>query len=82
MEEERTSIANKHDLESVALQAFTDEVIERMIFDGGKLRDLLESFGLGWKDRTKKELALMEDLLPFLKKLANGREIAGLKAYE
>jgi len=28
------------------------------------------------------ELELMEDLIPLLKKLANGREIIGLNAYE
>jgi type I restriction enzyme, R subunit len=37
---------------------------------------------LGWKDRTKKELALMGQLGPYLKKLAHGREISGLAAYE
>lgn len=34
------------------------------------------------KARTQKELALMGDLLPLLKKRSGGREIAGLKAYE
>ena len=38
--------------------------------------------GRGWKARTQKELALMGELLPLLKKRAGGREIAGLKAYE
>jgi len=37
---------------------------------------------LGWKARTQKELALMEELTPLLHKLAQGREIAGLAAYE
>ena len=37
---------------------------------------------LGWKARTKAELTLMEDLIPLLKKLAQGREISGLGAYE
>jgi type I restriction enzyme R subunit len=37
---------------------------------------------LGWKDRADKELALMAELLPLLKKLAKGRDISGLKAYE
>ncbi len=37
---------------------------------------------LGWKARTQKELELMEDLVPILKKLAHGREISGLGAYE
>lgn len=30
----------------------------------------------------KKALALMEDLIPLLKKRAEGRDISGLKAYE
>jgi type I restriction enzyme R subunit len=38
--------------------------------------------GLGWKARTKKELALMDDLIPLLHKLADGQEISGLRAYE
>ena len=33
-------------------------------------------------ERREKELALMDDLLPLLKKLAGGREISGLNAYE
>nr|WP_261341679.1 hypothetical protein [Candidatus Kuenenia stuttgartiensis] len=48
-----------------------------MVFDGEKLSDLMEPLGLSWKDRTKNELELMEDLIPLLKKLAGGREIAG-----
>ena len=56
--------------------------MNRMIFDGEQLSDLLAPLGLGWKERTKKELALMEDLVPLLKKLAQGREISGLAAYE
>ena len=35
-----------------------------------------------WRDRREKELALMDDLLPLLKKVAGGREISGLNAYE
>ena len=53
-----------------------------MIFDGEKLTDLLEPLDLSWKERRLKELALMEDLVPLLKKLAKGKEISGLKAYE
>jgi type I restriction enzyme R subunit len=37
---------------------------------------------LSWKERRVKELALMVDLVPQLKKLAQGHEISGLKAYE
>ena len=53
-----------------------------MIFDGEQLGDLLAPLGLGWKARTQKELALMDDLIPLLHKLAHGREISGLGAYE
>ncbi len=79
---ELVSLADKHGIESTSLQIFVNSIIERMIFDGEKLSDLLEPLDLGWRDRTEKELALMEDLIPQLKKLANGREIVGLKAYE
>ena len=37
---------------------------------------------LGWRARTEKELALMADLVPLLKKRAGGRDISGLSAYE
>jgi type I restriction enzyme R subunit len=53
-----------------------------MIFDAEELNDLLAPLQLGWKDRAKKEQALMTDLIPQLKKLAQGREISGLNAYE
>ena len=53
-----------------------------MIFDGEKLTDLLEPLDLTWKERRLKELALMEDLVPQLKKIAAGRDISGLAAYE
>lgn len=79
---EMAAIANKRGIEAASLQAFVNEIIERMIFDGEKLSDLLEPLELGWRDRTKKELELMDDLIPLLKKLAGGREIAGLGAYE
>jgi len=43
---------------------------------------LFEPLELGWRERKEKELALMVDLIPLLKKLAQGREISGLAAYE
>jgi type I restriction enzyme R subunit len=76
------AIAKEHGLETTALKGFVDSIISRMIFNGEQLNDLLAPLELGWKDRTKKELALMEDLIPHLKKLAQGREISGLNAYE
>ena len=77
-----SSMAAKHALQSPALQAFVDVIMRRMIFDGETLTDLLAPRELGWKDRRVAELALMDDLLPLLKKLAQGREISGLAAYE
>ena len=79
---ELADIATKHGLEAAALQTFVDGIMQRMIFDGEQLSDLLAPLELGWKARTKKELALMEDLIPLLHKLAQGREISGLVAYE
>lgn len=81
-EKKVASVAGKYGIASESLQAFIDKIMERMIFDGEKLSDLLEPLDLGWRERTKKELELMEDLIPLLKKLAGGREIVGLKAYE
>jgi type I restriction enzyme R subunit len=79
---ELVTIANKHGLQVVMLKTFTDQIINRMIFDGEKLTDLLEPLELSWKERRVKELALMEDLVPHLKKQVQGREISGLAAYE
>lgn len=79
---ELATIAEKHGLETAALQAFVDGIMGRMIFDGEQLSDLLAPLELGWKARGQKELALMEDLIPLLKKRAQGREISGLSAYE
>lgn len=79
---ELAAVAELHGLETAALQAFVDAIMQRMIFDGEKLSDLLAPLNLGWKARTQKELALMADLTPLLHKLAQGRDISGLAAYE
>lgn len=76
------ALSDKHGLPVTALQGFVDAILARRIFDGEQLTELLGPLDLGWKARTQKELALMGDLLPLLKKRAGGREIAGLKAYE
>ena len=80
--QEMAALSAKHGLPLTSLQAFVDDVLARRIFDGEQLTGLLAPLDLGWKARTQKELALMGDLLPLLKKRAGGREIAGLKAYE
>jgi len=79
---ELAAIAGKHGLAAAALQAFVDGILERMIFDGEQLGDLMAPLDLGWKARTQAELALMDDLVPLLTKRAAGRDISGLSAYE
>ena len=79
---ELAAIAAKHQLATAALQRFVDGILQRMIFDGEQLSDLMAPLELGWKARTQAELALMEDLHPLLTKRAQGRDISGLSAYE
>lgn len=79
---ELAAIASKHGLATAALQTFVDGILDRMIFDGEALSDLMAPLDLGWKARTQGELALMEDLHPLLTKRAAGRDISGLSAYE
>ena len=79
---ELADVASKHGLSTAALQSFVDGILERMIFDGEQLTDLMEPLGLNWKNRRVKELELMSDLLPLLTKRAEGRDISGLRAYE
>lgn len=76
------TIANKHGIDPKRFHNFIELIMSRMIFDGELLTDLLAPLELGWKDRAKKELELMEELIPLLKKLAGEQEISGLSAYE
>jgi type I restriction enzyme R subunit len=75
-------IAQKHALSADALQGFIDQIMDRYIFDPDALTDLFAHLGLGWKARAKKELELMEDVTPLLRRLAGGREISGLEVYD
>ena len=79
---ELADMAAKHGLALNTLQAFVDQVLRRRIFDGERLSDLMAPLGLGWKARTQKELALVEELGPLLHRLAQGQKISGLDAYE
>ncbi|HEU5054604.1 MAG TPA: type I restriction endonuclease subunit R [Hanamia sp.] len=79
---ELAAIAEKNGLKTAALKSFVDGIMSRMIFDAEELNELLAPLQLGWKERAHKEQALMNDLIPQLKKLAQGREISGLNAYE
>jgi type I restriction enzyme R subunit len=79
---ELTAIATRHQLAPAALQAFVDGILQRMIFDGEALSDLMATLDLGWKARAQAELALMKELVPLLHKRVQGRDISGLSAYE
>lgn len=79
---ELATIANKHHLAPAALQGFVEGVLQRMIFDGDQLSDLMAPLDLGWKARAQAELALMKELHDLFIKRAQGREISGLSAYE
>ena len=79
---ELAAIAARHGLTTAALQTFVDGILDRMIFDGEHLSDLMAPLDLAWKARTQAELALMADLHPLLTKRAGGRDISGLSAYE
>ncbi len=80
--QELAAIAAKHGLATDALQTFVAGILDRMIFDGEQLTDLLAPLELGWKARKDTELALMADLHPILTKRSGGRDISGLSAYE
>ncbi len=75
-------LARTHGLTTESLTTFVNTILQRMVFDGEELTDLMEPLGLGWRARRERELALMADLVPLLNKRADGREISGLNAYE
>jgi type I restriction enzyme R subunit len=79
---ELAAVAQKHGLTTDRLQTFVDAILQRMVFDGEQLTELMQPLGLGWRERRVKELALMDELVPLLKKRAAGRDISGLNAYE
>ena len=82
MAREVAAMATKHGVDGVALQGFVDLVLRRCVFDGEQLTELFEPLGLGWIERGDRELELMEELGPFLRRAVGEREISGLRAYE
>ncbi len=76
------TIAEKHGFDFITMESFVKPILLKMVFDGDRLRDLFQTLNLGWKERSKREIAFMEDFIPFIKKQANGQEISGLSAYE
>lgn len=79
---ELDTIASQYGLDTVALHAFVELTLERMVLDSEQLDELLEPLDLGWKARGKKAQALIKDLTAPLHRRANGREISGWAAYE
>ena len=79
---ELAALAERNGLAVDVLQRFVDGILARRIFDGEQLTELLAPLELGWKARAQREIALMGELVPLLKKRAGGREISGLRAYE
>ena len=76
------AIADKHHIRVSALRSFVNDIVDRKIFDGEKLNELLEPLSLGWRDRTRKETEVMTDLAPLIRRMLPGQEISGLSAYE
>lgn len=76
------AIADKHQISVFTLRSFVNDIVERKIFDGEKLNELLEPLNLGWRDRTRKETEVMTDLTPLIRRMLPGQEISGLSAYE
>ncbi|MCY4205442.1 MAG: hypothetical protein OXE92_06940 [Bacteroidetes bacterium] len=80
--EQIDNLAKIYGLTSKSLLDFVDTILHRKIFDGEMLTELMEPLGLAWRERSQQELTLMADLIPLLKKRANGQIISGLSAYE
>ena len=79
---ELNEMALRRNLEPLSLQSFVSHILDRFIFDGELLTDLFSPLELGWKDRRVKELALMKELSPLLKAIANNKKISGLEVYD
>jgi len=79
---EIVTIATKHGLDQTTLQEFVKTLLLRKIIDGDHLSDLFITMDLGWKERSERELQLMNDLTPLLRKRAKGRDISGLSAWD
>ena len=81
-DKEIADLAQNNGLTTESLATFVDTILQRMIFDGDRLTELMEPLDLGWHERRDRELTLMAKLVPLLKKRAHGRNISGLNAYE
>jgi len=75
-------LAQTHSLMPQSLSAFVNTILALMTFDGEQFTDLTVPLDLGRREPRKRELALMDDLIPLLNRRAQGRTISGLSAYE
>ena len=75
-------LAARHGLDAALLRKIIQTVLQRSRFDEEDLRSLLEPLELCWKARSRKEVEVMTDLTPLLRRLADGQEIHGLEVYE
>ncbi|MCY1703693.1 type I restriction endonuclease subunit R [Deinococcus sp. SL84] len=80
--EEVQGIAKAHGIDPQALEAFVTTTLQRLIFDSETLNELLAPLNLGWKERKRRREELMGDLTLVLRRRVEGRDIAGLGAYE
>jgi type I restriction enzyme R subunit len=80
---EVADLAARHGLPVEPVRAFVGRVLTPpFVFDAEGLTALFDPLELGWRARAERELALMADLVPLLKRRTGGREIGGLKVYE
>jgi type I restriction enzyme R subunit len=79
---EINSIANDFQLDKDSLMAFITRTLDRLILDSDQLTELFEPLELGWRERVAKEKEFMTRIVPLLKRMAKGKEISGLNAWE
>lgn len=80
---EVADVAARHGLPIEPVRAFVERVLTPpFVFDAEELTALFDPLELGWRERAAKEVALMADLAPLLKRRAGGREVSGLRVYE
>jgi type I restriction enzyme R subunit len=79
---EITDIAAAFGLQYEILNEFVEKTVNRLIFDGDSLTDLFEPQDLGWRERVAKEKEFMARIAPLLKRMAKGKDISGLNAWE
>ena len=81
-ENEIGSVAIDFQLSKDNLSAFINRTLNRLILDGDDLTELFEPLELGWRERVVKEKEFMARIVPLLKRMAKGKDISGLNAWE